>query len=263
MNAKKFSDAMSELDTKYVDEALNYKKKSQKSIWRKWRAMAACLCLIVVAIIAVPFILSPPESDNDVAGGDQNIGEEVLQFPDNVKTVEVIYSIYGADTLRELNQDEITTIKEWATALELQHETFDEGEAPNEVYVGGESWQFNVNDGELKFTYLLIDNHYIFVNDEWYLVKNPSTPANKDNGGDNMGTILNFLLNYITLAVAGIVFIMLLVVLFAKRKSLSKNTKLLLAVLLIILAAYFVFIVWITVAAGGNQPANPPTPIIP
>ena len=27
MNAKKFSDAMSELDTKYVDEALNYKKK--------------------------------------------------------------------------------------------------------------------------------------------------------------------------------------------------------------------------------------------
>ena len=26
MNAKKFSDAMSELDTKYVDEALNYKK---------------------------------------------------------------------------------------------------------------------------------------------------------------------------------------------------------------------------------------------
>ena len=30
MNAKKFSDAMSELDTKYVDEALNYKKKAKK-----------------------------------------------------------------------------------------------------------------------------------------------------------------------------------------------------------------------------------------
>lgn len=26
MNAKKFSDAMSELDNKYIDEALNYKK---------------------------------------------------------------------------------------------------------------------------------------------------------------------------------------------------------------------------------------------
>ena len=30
MNAKKFSDAMSELDTKYVDEALNYKKRKQE-----------------------------------------------------------------------------------------------------------------------------------------------------------------------------------------------------------------------------------------
>ena len=44
MNAKKFSDAMSELDTKYVDEALNYKKKAKKPIWVKWGAIAACLC---------------------------------------------------------------------------------------------------------------------------------------------------------------------------------------------------------------------------
>ena len=44
MNAKKFSDAMSELDTKYVDEALNYKKKAgkkkKKQNWTKWGAMA-------------------------------------------------------------------------------------------------------------------------------------------------------------------------------------------------------------------------------
>ena len=42
MNAKKFSDAMSELDTKYVDEALNYKTKMKKPIWIKWGIMAAC-----------------------------------------------------------------------------------------------------------------------------------------------------------------------------------------------------------------------------
>ena len=54
MNAKKFSDAMSELDTKYVDEALNYKKKAKKPIWVKWGSMAACLCLVVVtALLAV------------------------------------------------------------------------------------------------------------------------------------------------------------------------------------------------------------------
>ena len=38
MNAKKFSDAMSELDNKYIDEALNYKKKVKKPIWIKWRS---------------------------------------------------------------------------------------------------------------------------------------------------------------------------------------------------------------------------------
>ena len=46
MNAKKFSDAMSELDTKYVDEALNYKKKAKKPGWVKWGAMAACFAVI-------------------------------------------------------------------------------------------------------------------------------------------------------------------------------------------------------------------------
>ena len=40
MNAKKFSDAMSELDTKYVDEALNYKKKAGKKKTIKITAMA-------------------------------------------------------------------------------------------------------------------------------------------------------------------------------------------------------------------------------
>ena len=43
MNAKKFSDAMSELDTKYVDEALNYKKKAKRPSWIKWGAMACLL----------------------------------------------------------------------------------------------------------------------------------------------------------------------------------------------------------------------------
>ena len=36
MNSKKFSEAMSELDTKYVDEAISYKKKTKKPIWVKW-----------------------------------------------------------------------------------------------------------------------------------------------------------------------------------------------------------------------------------
>lgn len=56
MNAKKFSDTMSEIDTKYADEAVNSKKKMNKNSWIKWGAMAACLCLVVfVVAISVLF----------------------------------------------------------------------------------------------------------------------------------------------------------------------------------------------------------------
>ena len=51
MNEKKFSDAMSELHTKYVDEALNYKKNAKKPVWVKWGAMAACLCLVIATAL--------------------------------------------------------------------------------------------------------------------------------------------------------------------------------------------------------------------
>ena len=48
MNAKKFSDAMSEIDSKYVDEAINYKKKVKKPVWAKWGAVAACFAAVAI-----------------------------------------------------------------------------------------------------------------------------------------------------------------------------------------------------------------------
>ncbi len=66
MNAKKFSDAMSELDTKYVDEALNHKKKAKRPGWIKWGAMAACLCLVVYAGIRLIPTDSPPDESREL-----------------------------------------------------------------------------------------------------------------------------------------------------------------------------------------------------
>lgn len=49
MNSRKFSEAMNEIDNKYVEEAILYKSKTvhRKPLWIKWGAMAACLCLIL------------------------------------------------------------------------------------------------------------------------------------------------------------------------------------------------------------------------
>lgn len=55
MNSKKFSEAMSELDSKYIDEATGYKKKTRKTVWVKLGAAAACLALVLyVGNILVP-----------------------------------------------------------------------------------------------------------------------------------------------------------------------------------------------------------------
>lgn len=50
MNSRKFSEAMNEIDSKYIEEAILYKSKTaqRKPFWIKWGAMAACLYLMLV-----------------------------------------------------------------------------------------------------------------------------------------------------------------------------------------------------------------------
>ena len=52
MNAKIFSEAMSELDSKYINEALNYKKRLGKAVWIiAGAAAAACFCVFIIAAV--------------------------------------------------------------------------------------------------------------------------------------------------------------------------------------------------------------------
>ena len=55
MNARQFSDAMSELDGKYMDEALHYKGRANKNMkkirWTRWGSLAACLLLAFTASV--------------------------------------------------------------------------------------------------------------------------------------------------------------------------------------------------------------------
>ncbi len=53
MNAKNFSDGMNELDVKYVDETLNYKKAAKRPVWMKWGTLAASFALVAVIGVGV------------------------------------------------------------------------------------------------------------------------------------------------------------------------------------------------------------------
>ena len=88
MNSKKFSEAMSELDSKYVDEAINYKKKSKKPIWIKWGAIAACLCLVVtgIAVSQIPNVFPDHGAGIDPGG----------THPDGVDPIIASVAVYPA-----------------------------------------------------------------------------------------------------------------------------------------------------------------------
>ncbi len=68
MNTKKFSEAMGEIDGKYVEKSASYHSKQKKHKWIKWASMAACLCLVLVAVFVIP-TLFPTTLDNETQTG--------------------------------------------------------------------------------------------------------------------------------------------------------------------------------------------------
>lgn len=107
MNGKKFSDAMSELDSRYVDEALNYKKKTMERSWIQWGAVAACFA--AVAILGVGVLQSGLlGSKTDVAALEN--GDEIVFVKSTVggslSNVDIAVNV----TTRQLTEEEIAAI---------------------------------------------------------------------------------------------------------------------------------------------------------
>lgn len=83
MNSKKFSEAMGELDSRYVDEAINYKKKAKKPMWIKWGAVAAGFCLVAAGAVVISRQNSLPfggiqTSDGGIAAGGGAAGDGLI-----------------------------------------------------------------------------------------------------------------------------------------------------------------------------------------
>lgn len=105
-----------------------------------------------------------------------------MLFPADTK--DITYTVYSSGDSKQLRMEEITDVKDWALSLDLMYMDFLDGGAPNEVYAGGESYTFDINYGEKVFSYLYINDYYIFVDDHWYFVKNPSEPPISDESDE-------------------------------------------------------------------------------
>lgn len=98
-------------------------------------------------------------------------------IPENVINIEASGFYNGSDLEPwELTQAEIEDLGIWLNQLSLEHKTYAEGEAPNEVWNGGASYSFNINNGEQSFTWSFIDKAYIWYDGEWYEIVGTSTP---------------------------------------------------------------------------------------
>jgi len=106
MNSKNFSDAMNELDSRYVDEAIGYKAKVRKHTWIKWGTVAACLCLAVGCIVMLD--LKKSRSMN------RETAKHVYTLPQaekmSVKFVEMSGDHFKAVTVDVGNSDDGTRI---------------------------------------------------------------------------------------------------------------------------------------------------------
>lgn len=98
-------------------------------------------------------------------------------LPENIISIEVSGFYNGGDLQAwELGQDEIEELTAWVTELSLKHCLFDEGKAPNEYWCGGVSYTFDINNGELSFTWIYIDKAYVRYHGEWYEIISSSEP---------------------------------------------------------------------------------------
>ena len=97
-------------------------------------------------------------------------------FPENITHIEVSGFYNGELEPWELTQTEIEELDTWIAQLSLKHRTYAEGEAPNEVYAGGVCYRFDINDGEMSFTWVHIDAAYLQYDGGWYEITNTTTP---------------------------------------------------------------------------------------
>ena len=104
-----------------------------------------------------------------------------IDFPFEVENIESIKisGYYGGSVIHpgDFVIEDFGEFITWFSQLSLEHRTFAEGKTPDEMYAGGDTITFDINDGALTFTYAVGGSPvttYIIYDEEWYRVLNPT-----------------------------------------------------------------------------------------
>lgn len=164
MNSKNFSEAMSLLDNKYIDEALRYRSKRKINSWLKFGAAAACLCLVVGGALTVIGLKNKPPYRQETM-------EQVYTLPQEAK-MSVKLVEWGGDHFKAITVDtgnnnifpadaELSVVLDYDTEILLNDGTvmvFDPDE-PDTSAIGWEAGTI-VNVEFVNYAEYLEGNHF-------------------------------------------------------------------------------------------------------
>lgn len=129
MTAEKLSEALSFLDDDIIEEAedLRSRKKDYKIIWLRCLSVAACLCIVLVAVLGVV------QSDADLGYSDLPLKGGDISSEDNKYGGYRGTLGFGAGAVSYVGEVAYLEITEWkgncfyATAIEGKNDAFDDG----------------------------------------------------------------------------------------------------------------------------------------
>lgn len=64
MSIPRMAKSMENIDDDLISGAADYKRTNKKHLWTMWATIAACLCIVVAAAIAIPKMNVPEQTSN-------------------------------------------------------------------------------------------------------------------------------------------------------------------------------------------------------
>lgn len=152
MNAEKFSEAMSELDNEYIDEAIHYKKKAKKPVWDKLGVIAACVALA----LAVGCILAPLHGSMVVLAYAYGTDEEITAAGAVMSTGTISDSgeMTGHPLMFYLSGKDIETVR---YSCKNQQINFMDWTEKRDEYGNAQNFTVIYGEDESDYYYLTID----------------------------------------------------------------------------------------------------------
>lgn len=152
MNIKKFSEAMGELDGKYVNEAVNYQKKRKSPIWIKLGILAACLA----ALIVIGGMLAPFQDSMVVSAYVSDTGEELTSAGAIISsgTISDSGKMKGHPMMFYLSGKDIVSVR---FSCKNQQINFMDWTEKREEYGNAQNFTVAYGEDESEYYYLTID----------------------------------------------------------------------------------------------------------